>query len=75
MVFENEREVDLRADDRQTKELRRVADRIRKIAVRDFRTPICVIIVAGQDGEPVVKLATAVEEEIIEGTAEAANEV
>ena len=63
MVFENEREVDLRNDDRQTKELKRVADRIRKIAVRDFQRPIVVMVIAGQDDEPVVKLAEAVEEE------------
>ena len=62
MVFENEREVNLRNDDRQTKELRRVADRIRKIAVRDFRRPIVVMVIAGQDGEPCVKIAEQVEE-------------
>ena len=65
MVF-TEREVDLRNDDRQTKELRRVADRIRKIAIRDFQKPIAVIVVAGQEGEPVVKIGEAVEEEVID---------
>lgn len=65
MVFE-ERDVDLRQDDRQTKELRRIADRVRKIALRDFQEPIAVIVVADQENEPIVKIGTAVAEEVIE---------
>lgn len=63
MVF-NERDVDLRKDDRQTKELKRIADRVRKIAKRDFQSEIAVIVVS--DGDDVaVKLGVAVEEEVI----------
>lgn len=64
MVF-SEETVDLRADDRQTKELRRIADRVRKIAVRDFQDPIAVLIVADQGSEPVVRIGVAIEEEVI----------
>lgn len=60
MVFD-ERDVDLRADDRQTKELKRIADRVRKIAIRDFQNPIAVIVVADADGYS-VKIGEAVEE-------------
>lgn len=61
-----EREINLRADDEQTKELKRIADRVRRIAIRDFGTPIALIVVAGPGDEPVVKLGTQVEEEVIE---------
>lgn len=63
MVFD-ERDVDLRADDRQTKELKRIADRVRKIAIRDFQGPIAVIVVADSDNVA-VKIGEAVEVEDI----------
>lgn len=64
MAVFNERDVDLREDNRQTKELKRIADRVRKIAKRDFQSPIAVIIVSNGD-EAEVKLGVEVEEEVI----------
>ena len=60
-----ERDVDLRAGDRQTKELKRIADRVRKIAIRDFTRPIAVIVAASAHGVA-VKIGEALEEEKIE---------
>ncbi len=61
-----ERDVDLRADDRQTKELKRIADRVRKIAVRDYSAGSDVaVIIAIKDGEAIVKIGVELEEELI----------
>lgn len=58
--------VDLRAEDQQTKELKRIADRVRKIAIRDFKNPISVLIVADQGSEPIVMIGEKIEEEEIQ---------
>ena len=65
MAVFSEREVDLRAEDRQTKELKRIADRVRKIAIRDFQQAIAVIVVADQDDVRVI-IGKEVAEEVIE---------
>ncbi len=66
MVF-SEKEVNLREDTRQTKELKRIADRVRKLAIRDFPKGTQVAVIVATNGEDVaVKLGVGVEEEVIE---------
>lgn len=62
----SEMRVDLRADDQQTKDLKRIADRVRKIQIRDFTKPISVLIVAGIEDEPIVLIGEKIEEEEIQ---------
>lgn len=62
-----EREVDLRANDRQSKELTRIADRVRKIATRDFPANAGVaVLVTIKNGERTVMIGQEIEEEVIE---------
>ena len=62
-----ERKVDLRENDRQTKELSRIADRVRKIAIRDFPADAAVaVLVTANKGEVEVRIGAEVEEEVIE---------
>lgn len=62
-----ERKVDLRENDRQTKELSRIADRVRKIAIRDYPADAAVaVLVTAKDGQVEVRIGAEVEEEVIE---------